>query len=100
MSANLKSNLPLLQIISDIKDKKLQLALLKYYSKNKKFQSALREISKNVIKGNVKLSNYKRRKLAKFKNNIYSIAYENKPAKIVQTCGWLWVIPIIASLLK
>lgn len=100
MSVNLKAHLPLLEIISAIKDRKLQLALLKYYSKNKKFQSALKEISKNVIKGNVKLSNYKRRKLSKFKSNIYSIAYENKPKKIVQTGGWLWVIPIIASLLK
>lgn len=80
--------------------------MLKYFSKDKKFNSALQEISENIIKGNVKVSPYKKRKLKQFKDNIYSLAYSKRipPKQIVQSGGWLWVIPLVAqtigSLLK
>ena len=106
MSSNLKKWLPILKIISEISDKKLQIQLIKYYSRKKNFNLSLREIFKNVIKGNVRMSVYKKRKLQKIKKNIYSLAYEkNLNSKIVsknfrQSGGSLfYVIPLIASLL-
>jgi hypothetical protein len=106
MSTNLRKWLPILKVICDITDKKLQVKLIQYFSGKRSFNLSLREIFKNVIKGNVKMSSYKKQKLRKFKKNIYSLAYDKSlNSKIVsknfkQTVGSLLsVIPLIASLL-
>ena len=101
MSDNLKKFLPTLEVVSTIRDKKLQKNVLKYFAKNKNFASALREITKNIIKGNVQLDKYKKRKISRHKTNLYSIAFSKNHSKnIAQSGGWMWIIPIIASLLK
>ncbi len=106
MSKQLRENLPHLQTIASVKDKKLQLSLLKYFSKKKSFKKALREISKNLIKGNVPLSKYRKSLIKKHRKNIYAVAYNNRidsdnlSKQVIQTGGWLWIIPIIASLSK
>lgn len=106
MSENLKKCLPILAFIAEIKDQKLKISLLKYYAKYPKFYLALNEICKNLIKGNVKLSKYKRSKLLKVKSNIYKIANckklnrKEREKQIVQTGGWSWIIPIITGLLQ
>ena len=100
MSANLKKYLPVLLTLADIRDKKLSAALLKYYSKKVNFRKALREISRNVIKGNVPLSKHRKARIRQFRDNIYSVARSPDQRHIVQTGGWLWLIPTIASLLK
>ena len=104
MSDNLKKWLPILCVISEIEDKKLQKNLLRYFSKKKSFMLSLREISKNIIKGNVEMSVYKKSKLMKQRKILYSIAYEKNPLKvkknIVQSGGSLfYILPLIASLL-
>ena len=100
MSANLKKYLPVLLTLSDIKDEKLSNLLLRYYSKRENFRKALREISRNVIKGNIPLSKYRKAKIKRFRDNIYSVAQRPVKQHIVQSGGWLWIIPTIASLLR
>ena len=106
MSANLKKYLPILMIISEVKDKDLQKKLINYFSNIKKFKLAVREISTNVIKGNVNLTKYKKNKLSKKKKFLYSIAFDKKLSSkqfgknLNQTGGsFLSIIPLIASLI-
>ena len=104
MSKNLKTWLPILSLISSIRDSKVQKYLLKYFSKKKKFKSALREITRNIIKGNVLMSKHKRYKLSKNRKILYSIAYDKNDSKvqknIIQSGGSLfYIIPLLASLL-
>ena len=101
MSENLRKWMPTLCVISFIKDKKLQKSLIRYFTKKKKFNLALREISINIIKGSIKLSKYKKAILSKQRKIIYSIAHNKNPIKnSIQSGGSLfYIIPLIASLL-
>ena len=92
MSDNLKKHFRDLEFINKIKDKKVKKNLLKYISKNPKIYLAIKEIGLNVIEGNIKT------KLS-IKNKKYLTNFKKKKSltqckKIVQTGGWLWLIPI------
>jgi hypothetical protein len=65
---------------------------------------ALKEIAVNIIKGNVKTNTRTKNKLQKHKKVIIdSTKSKNCAAKrkklVVQSGSWLWIIPLIASLI-
>ena len=105
MSQNLKNYYRDLEFISKIKCKKTKLALMKYISNDPKVYSALREIALNVIKGNVNIDKKTKNKLSKHKKNIYGICKKSKICAkdrkklVVQTGGWLWILPIVSSII-
>ena len=102
MSENLKKCIPLLFFIADIKDKNLQKSVLKYYSRYRKISFALREICRNIIKGNIKLNKHKKSKISKYKSNIYKLASSKHSNKkhIQQVGGWSWLFPMISGILN
>ena len=93
--------MPHLLAISAIKDEDLKSGVLEYFARDRNFCKALQELCENIIKGNVRVNAYKRRKLIEHRNNIYSIAFDKRISKknIVQSGGWYWIIPIVISLL-
>jgi hypothetical protein len=105
MSENLKYCLKDLEFVSKIKCEKTQKSLLMYLSKSPKYYLALKEIALNVIKGNVDIDNKTKKKLSKHKKNIYSLVLKNKLRSrnrkklVIQSGGWLWIIPLITSII-
>jgi hypothetical protein len=105
MSQNLRNCLKDLEFVSKIKDSKTQKNLLKYISNSPKYHMALKEIAVNVIKGNVKTNIKTKNKLRKHKKVISELAKsKNCAAKrkklVIQSGGWLWIIPLITSLIE
>ncbi len=105
MSENLKYCHKDLEFVSKIKCENTQKILLMYLAKSPKYYLALKEIALNVIKGNVYINNKTKKKLSKHKKNIYSLVLKNKlysrdrKKLVVQSGGWLWIIPLITSII-
>ncbi len=92
--------MPYLQTIAAIKSMRLRTEILSYFSKDKLFNNALQELCENIIKGNIEVDSIQRQKLMRNKQNIYKIAFNKRVKKSVsQSGGWMWIIPIVASLL-
>lgn len=104
MSENLRKYFSDLQFVSKIKCKKTKKILLKYLAKNPQIYSALKEIAVNVIKGNVEMDSKTKSKLRKHKKSICELAQSSKKCKnrkklIVQSGGWLWILPVISTII-
>ena len=104
MSENLRKVIEDLHFVSRIKCQKTKKNILKYLTKYPNYYKAFIEISKNLVALDVKPGNLKKKiskpdrlkiiKLAKSKNT-------NKNKKIiVQSGGWLWIIPIVIDIIK
>ena len=105
MSTNLKKYFRDLEFVSKIKCKKTKLALMKYLANDPKMYTAVREVALNVIKGNVELDKKTKSKLSKHKKNIYGlcnnkrICAKNRKKLVVQSGGWLWILPVVSSII-
>ena len=106
MSKNLKHCIKELQYVSNIKCNKTKQVMLKYISENMKIYLALREIAVNLIKGNINIDNKTKFKLRKHKNSIINLANKKRLTKskrkklIVQSRGWMWIIPLVTSIIE
>ena len=101
MSENLIRNLQLLELISKIRNRKLRQDVLK--DQASKLYKAIKEISINLMKGNIQLSQRDKKRLYKYRREIVEIA-ENANSKRIaivtsQTGGFLpIIIPLVAQL--
>ncbi len=64
---------------------------------------ALKEIAVNVIKGNAKTNTKTKNKLKKHKNVICELTKSKncttkRKKLVIQSGGWLWIIPLMTSL--
>ena len=105
MSENLRKTIADLEFVSRIKCKKTKTCLLKYFAKNPRYFMALKEITQNIIKGHVPVDNAKKKLLKKHKSKIICLSNCNKTDKnrrklVVQSGGWLWIIPIVSALIE
>lgn len=108
MSEKLKSQFPTLELISKIKSLKTRKLVLKEFSKNDDFCSAIREIVTNATKKNIPFTMSEKRKLKKYKSCILGLTKKRKDKKktrdlICQTGTGVFlpiVVPLVASLLS
>lgn len=101
-SKNLKKSIPLLETLSTVRDKNKRNVLLKTFESN--LQRAIREISHNLLNGNVQLTAEEKKKLEKFKKVLRLLAdtktKKRRFRKIVVQAGSGFlpaVIPLIVS---
>lgn len=100
MSENLKATYRDLLFVANIKNRKTQKVMLNYISKQPKYVLALKEITHNIIKGNIHVDDNIKKKLQRHKRNIYDISTSNVKKHIVQSGGWLqWILPLIPIIL-
>ena len=105
MSENLRKLLADFQFISKIDCIKTRKVLLDYISKKPKYFKALKEISKNIISGNIKKpKSCKRFLTTKDRKSILKLSTAKSAKKskslIVQSGGWMWVIPIVSEIIS
>lgn len=102
MSTNLRANFYKLELISQLKNPKARKVLMTEFSKDVGFCKAVREIVKNTVKRNVRVSDRERTRLLKYKNLILSIAKKQKDhkrtRKLVQQTGTGVILPILVPL--
>jgi len=103
MSKHLLSCFKDLELISKYNEKDRQ-KLLKILSKNPKYYLGLKEIAVNLIKGNIDLEPKVKRKLLKQRKVIRKFTKNNNKIQrkkiVIQSGGWLWILPIIQSILS
>ncbi len=105
MSENLRKLLSDFEFISRIDCPKTRKILLAYISRKPKYYKALKEISKNIISGNIKKpKSCKKRLSSQDRKRIIRLS-KSKSAKqskklIVQSGGWMWVIPLVAEIIR
>lgn len=96
-TTKLSVHFPLLTAVAKIKNKKAQALVLRHLSKDKAFVSTLREVAKNVIAGNLKLSARDKRLLNRHTRIIRALA---KRKNVAQSGGFIQaVLPFLASAL-
>ena len=89
---------PLLCAVAAVRHKKCQQQILNQLKKNKRIVGCMKEIAKNLIKGDLKLSKTDKRKLNRHSNLIRSLA---KGKSIEQSGGFLnLALPILASVIS
>lgn len=106
MSCNLRNCIQKLELIANIKDKKLRNAVLLYFRKSKCLFKALREIAQNYKKANIPLTITQKRRLAQHRKVIQGLT--KKPitkrlkAKLVSQSGGFLpiIIPLVTSILQ
>ena len=107
MSTNLRKNFDKLELISNIKTPKARQVLLKHFGQDRCFCKAVREVVKNTLKRNIKLSNRDKKKLVKHRTLLLGIAKKRKnyrnTQRLVQQSGTAFflsiLIPLVASLI-
>lgn len=107
MSDNLEKHFPKLELISKVKCKKARRIILKDFCQDPTFCKAVREIVKNTINRNVKLSENDKSKLRKHRTILLGIVNKKRNKKrtkeLVQQIGSGLFLPIgipaVASLL-
>jgi adenine-specific DNA methylase len=106
MSSNLIKQWPKLQLVCGIKNVKSRKIILSEFSRDKDFCSAVRELVKNTVNKNIKLSVNDKTKLRKQRKILLGIlakrtAHKRKRRLINQTgSGFLpIVIPLVAQLI-
>ena len=105
MSSNLQKNLKLLQLLSNTRNSTTRKAILKDLCDKKMFFSALKEICKNTLAGNVKMSKYRKNKLRKYKKVIKGIGTTKVTSPktrmlVKQSGGFLPIlVPAVISIL-
>ena len=105
MSENLRKVIGDLEFVSRIKCAKTKKVLLKYLASKPIYCKAFKEISKNLISGNIKRpKGYRKRLSPQERKSIYNLAKTKKASDrkklIVQSGGWLWLIPVIGELIR
>ena len=81
MSSNLKREFSKLQIVSNIKNKKLRKLFLKEFSKSDSFCKAYREIAKNAVKKNIQFTNSQKKKLKRHQSEIINLTHKGLSKK-------------------
>lgn len=107
MSENLKQQFPKLELLSKIKQKKLRQTLLRVLSKDEAFCKAVREITKNTLKRNIKLSDREKKRLFRYRKTILALVHKSnnnliQRRAICQTGTGIFlpiVVPLVADLL-
>ena len=105
MSENLRKVIGDLEFVSRIKCAKTKKILLRYLANKPIYCKAFREISKNLISGNVKRPKGYRKKLSpQERKKIINLAKSKKASErkklIVQSGGWLWLIPVVGEIIR
>lgn len=102
MSANLREQFPKLEMIAAAKKQKTRRALLEAFADDDNFFKAVRELVKNTVKKNIKITEKQRKKLIRYKSLLFSI-FNKKTSKkrrrklMIQT-GTGVFIPLILPL--
>jgi len=81
ISTNLKNFITLFEFLTTIKEKRLQLKLLKQLSTSDKFNQAVREIAFNLVNGKIKLTNSQKRTLRPFGKVIEQLSHASSCKK-------------------
>ena len=106
MSENLKNCLEILKLISSVKSPILRRRLLTDYKDTDNVYNALREISHNILKKNIKLTTGQQKKLSKYSRIIEKLAKKQKTKAarkklLIQSGGFLPIlIPTVISVLS
>lgn len=102
MSDNLKKQFPKLEVLSQVKSNKRRQSLLKEFSEDPKFCQAVREIVKNTLNKNIKVSQSDKVKLQRYKAVILGIGKKHKTKgklkRLVQQSGTGIFLPIVVPL--
>lgn len=107
MSKTLRSQFYKLELLSQLKSATSRKILLKEFSGDVNFCKALREIAKNTVKQNIKLSQSERRRLKRYKKMILAVSKKSRSkrktkALVEQVGKGLFlpvVVPLVASLI-
>jgi ribosomal protein L19 len=108
MSDNLQKQMPKLEIISQLKSLKARKLVLAEFSNDDQFCKAIREIVRNTINKNVKLSEQEKKRLRKYKKVIVALGNKRKDKKktkalLQQTGTGIFlpiVVPLVATVIK
>lgn len=107
MSENLRKQLFKLDLIAKAKTSRSRRALLEIFAEEEMFFKAVRELVKNTVKRNIKLTEQQRKKLLKHKSLLLSIIRKKVSKKrrrnlMVQSGTGIFIpiiLPIVAALL-
>lgn len=108
MSANLRSQFPKLEMVARAKKPSIKKALLEAFSDDEQFFKAVRELVKNTVKKNIKLSSNQRKKLVRYKSLLLDI-FKKKISKkrrrrlMMQTGTGVFIpliLPLAASIIS
>lgn len=72
-SKNLKKSLPIVGAFGSLKETKKRLSLLKHFDESK-LSRAIREMSYNVLHGNIKLTDEQKKKLRRYRKILRELA--------------------------
>lgn len=106
ISSHLKESIPTLELMSNIKSKKLrEQFLLDQYKVSDKIYKAIREIAENLIHKNIPLETHHKKKLQRYKKDIVNIVHDKaktrRKSHIKQSGGYLPIIlPVVLSLIQ
>lgn len=102
MSENLRKQFPKLEVLSQLKSIKRRISLLKEFSEDPNFCKAVREIVKNTLNKNIKVSHSDKVKLRRYKAVILGIGKKQKTKGklkgLVQQSGTGVFLPIVVPL--
>lgn len=109
MSRRLQKCLPEIEKILSIKNKNKQKLELRKLSRKECFYLTIKEIARNIIKGNIDMSPSDKKMLRRYKSKIENIACNQNKRKrtqsVIQSGGWLSIalpilIPLITDLIS
>lgn len=102
MSESLKSQFYKLELLSQLKSATSRKILLKEFCNDSRFCKAVREIARNTVKRNIKLSSFDKKRLRRYKNLILSLSKkrksQTKTKALVQQVGRGLFLPILVPL--
>jgi hypothetical protein len=105
MSENLKNMFVPLKLLSQIKNKDIRKNATCDFCKNENLYKAIKEIALNIVNKNIPLTNKDKKKLKKYKKDIYLLSKQKFKSKrkqkvLQQTGGFLPIlIPLVATIL-
>jgi len=103
ISKHVRKHFPVLKIISKMKEGRRQ-RYIKHHNPNSELYKCFEECSRNLLKGNIKLTKPQSKKLRRYKKELRALANTRttgkKKQKIVQTGGFLQalLVPAVATL--
>lgn len=101
MSENLKSYLPILKVISEIKSKKDRVVVLNIFSKKPSFVKAIKEIAVNTVNKNIQLDIKQKKSLRKHKEALVKLSNRGGKQVVLQNGGGFLpiLLPIVSTIL-
>lgn len=107
MSDNLKEQFPKLELLCNVKRRKLRHELLRVLSRDDNFRKAVREITRNTLNRNVRIGDKEKKKLTRYRRTIIALGQKGKNKRseqrvICQTGTGIFlpiVVPLVADLL-